>query len=204
MSKLMKCLQIKFNEFNIRFFNEEITLPITFKIIKTNYEGCTLKTTNSIEIRIHEILLDLKFEEELDNTLVHEMIHAWQIEYNGKADHKKTFKSWCKKIKEIDKTMVISIYMDADETSKFNEEKNKTAKGYILIPKNKLDECFFYKILSKKDIKRYSECYNVYYSNYFGFTPIFSKKSEPFIDVYKIKDLPNFNINNFQKLQLLT
>mgnify|MGYP003543040428 CR=1 FL=1 len=64
MSKLVKYLQVRFNEFNKKFFNEEITSPIIFKIIKTNYEGAAIKKANLIEIRIHEILLDLNFEDE--------------------------------------------------------------------------------------------------------------------------------------------
>ena len=200
MSKLVKYLQVRFNEFNKKFFNEEITSPIIFKIIKTNYEGATIKKANLIEIRIHEILLDLNFEDELDNTLVHEMIHAWQIEYLGKADHKKSFKEWCKKIKEIDKKMIISIYVDKDETLRFNEEKDKTAIGYMLISKVKSDECFFFKNMPKKLIKSYSICYDIYYSNYFGFTPIYSKIHDSFIDVYKIEDLKCLDMKRFQKI----
>lgn len=179
MLKVINYLQEKYDFFNKKFFNDSISIPVEFDLCTGVNEGLTEKViekNNKIEkviIKINKVLLEIQFEEELENTLVHEMIHAWQIEYLHYADHLQSFKNWAIKIAKIDPNMQIARIGNEEESKRFREEIDKSSNGYLLIDKD-TKKAFFLKKLSNKKIKEMLEFYDIYYSSYFGLKPQYS------------------------------
>lgn len=204
MIKAINYLTEKYNYFNNKFFNNSITLPIKFEIFSGIDEGMTDKLIENkksiIRIQINEILLELQFEEELENTLVHEMIHAWQIQYLNDYNHGRTFKTWAKKIKEIDPNMIIARMANPEEAKKFCDEIKKSAVGYLLIDKI-TKKGFFIKKLSNRKIQQLLNLYEIYYSSYIGFTPQYSTLHKNNLIAYYYE--PNELIETLNNQQLI-
>mgnify|MGYP003417961761 CR=1 FL=1 len=98
----IKDLKEWYNEFNARYFNNELTRCeiILSKTKRALGQFCVDNSywTPKQTIKI-SVYLDRPIKE-VQNTLIHEMIHQWQYEEFGKSDHGKTFKD---KAMEINK-----------------------------------------------------------------------------------------------------
>lgn len=80
-------LQRKANSYNRIYFNNEIKLPIVIKWSKQLYNAKSdtnahEKTVDDVHYITFNINMQSVSEEIMRNTLVHEMIHAWQDEYD--------------------------------------------------------------------------------------------------------------------------
>lgn len=92
-------------EYNKTYFNDEIEKPIvikwdysSFKNVECTYATMQYKNKTHI-LRVNPILHDCS-PELMKNTLVHELIHAWQDEWEDQSakdydPHKGKFIEWC-------------------------------------------------------------------------------------------------------------
>lgn len=90
-------------EYNKKYFDNKIKLPITVKWDRS-YKICeaTLTTYNSEHLIKINTSLFYASPALMKNTIVHELIHAWQAENEKELSdwHDSVFDNWCKKLND--------------------------------------------------------------------------------------------------------
>ena len=108
----IKTITQMFHNYNARLFNNEIPIPV-FKISKLarNWAGlasCSSKDGKYFKFKIQLSHALVNNEEELTDTLLHEMVHIWQYHMVNKTGdssykdgHGPNFKHWVKKLNAL-------------------------------------------------------------------------------------------------------
>lgn len=91
-------------EYNKKYFHNKIKLPISVKW-ERSYKTCEATYTQQKHSHLIKINSSLFYASSalMKNTIVHELIHAWQAENEKKLSsnwHDDVFKSWCDKLNE--------------------------------------------------------------------------------------------------------
>ena len=110
-------VQDEYNKANVKFFDGLLPKVSIISVASLKFFGCVTFTTNRYtgerEFKALKLTHSASFPDfyEFRNTLIHEMIHIWQIfnncptlKYNS---HGRSFQSWCAKIAVIEPKMQI-------------------------------------------------------------------------------------------------
>lgn len=116
------------DEYNYRYFDGDLKSNFVVNLDKRikSYGRCHAPVNHTIKIDVNPKLMYLD-NRIIKNTLVHEMIHAWQFE-NGYSDeendmHGESFNKWCAYIK-YNNGMNIQQYATDSEQKKFDQESS--------------------------------------------------------------------------------
>ena len=95
-------LQRLHQELNERYFEGTLS-PVRFRVssrMATSLGELAVdeRAGESVEIAISRRHIDADGWEDVRQTLLHEMIHQWQVETGQKADHRKTFRQKAKEL----------------------------------------------------------------------------------------------------------
>lgn len=147
------------NFINRKYFNNEVTKPITFKWSRhlfnaTNSlgnEGAEAITTSSNRRPDHKITINVSLyhatHELMKNVIAHELIHCWQFEhdetwrstYSKDGMHNPVFNDWVKKINDTgDFKHPLARTALASEDKDYNKSKNNT--GFFVYKMSTTDD----------------------------------------------------------------
>ena len=138
-------LQNLFNEFNSCYFNNELPV-ISIKLCSSkSYAGIFMQPRGTKRQAHIKISTFYKFPNiEIENTLVHEMVHLWQYTNNYKDWHGDSFK---RRAAEINKKGVHTVE-NSINVSSYNIDKNCIKPEYIAYWKVNSDKVRFCKVRS--------------------------------------------------------
>jgi len=140
-----------FHEANKMYFNDQLTHGDSGRGGKIRIET-TGRTVNRVGFFIHKdgidriIMSDFALDDnivtnngtpEWKNTMVHEMVHAWQWLTFGKADHGDTFIKKAYRIRQIDSTMIVEQYASGKMIGQIINNIRRQRKG---LPTVKVDQ----------------------------------------------------------------
>lgn len=84
-------IKTKYDIFNAKFFNNELSSNIKFKAFKS--KRVLAKAGNTRPLTFHYNLnVDFETEKDIDETIIHEMIHFYQFQNNMHDFHGRSFK----------------------------------------------------------------------------------------------------------------
>lgn len=126
---------LSFKKFNKKFFNNKLPNNIHFELCKSKNIFGDCRGGEIIRIRINKNI-DFTSEEMFENTIIHEMIHAYQwIKYH-EMNHKDSFKIEAERIeRESNGKYVITRCSSFEEKGYVINEKavkDKNEKVYVL------------------------------------------------------------------------
>jgi uncharacterized protein (DUF2147 family) len=126
----------RFNELNKKFFNSELVLNFDIKIIKSKKKGgCVVHNAKQSKVISFNISNFYKRDShQLNELIVHEMIHVAQVQKRLNMDfggHGTSFKRYVNDIKKIDSSFNITITENSMEFEA-SDKNNLQAKGSIL------------------------------------------------------------------------
>ena len=107
----------KFEKFNVEYFGGKLTKPrFTLNVSKNTLGRCSIKGTPTITLSIY---YNVK-EEDMENTLIHEMVHLYQHQVIKEAmNHTASFKR-------------LSAEIDKKSNGKYIITRTSSRKGYSL------------------------------------------------------------------------
>lgn len=126
----------KFHEFNTSYFNGELSLGFPIKLSKSTRMAGYVKASrvNNVVVGFYISTMFHENEKELDETILHEMIHVWQFQVDKiSVNHDSRF---IRKMEEINSSSGLNVSLK-HSGSLVEKEKN-----------SKRRECYFFQVKS--------------------------------------------------------
>lgn len=159
----------KFHYFNGLFFNNELKTP-NFRISTTHRQLGLCSIKNGIPTISVSNYYDVQ-EEELENTLIHEMVHLYEWQKFQRMTHKETFKAKALDIAKLSNNKYIITRTNKRDHSKLTAEGQRRAEKLALnakdpiyvvaLERSKDDRDVEYAWLIKVTDKYYEEIFNM-------------------------------------------
>lgn len=159
----------RFIEFNDLYFNGDLFgLKISTMKSTRMYGHCRVRKGN-VEIRINQ-KIDFKDETSWENTLIHEMIHAYQWKKHKHMNHGLTFKKYSKMIEEKTNGKYIITRTSSDKGFFINEKiikSNKNEHVFVMVNR-KVNTHRVFRKTPIEDLKLFAKKYNFELYEYNG------------------------------------